>query len=61
MYNDRKDKKREAHEGFSEKLQWNVQNVMGDEHKGIIKWMGDIGTEHGLCFVHKSGEIFSKY
>lgn len=46
---------------IGKELQWNVQNVMGDEHKGIIKWTGDIGVEHGLCFVHKSGEILSKY
>ena len=46
---------------IGKEFQWNVQNVMGDEHKGIIKWTGDIGVEHGLCLVHKSGEILSKY
>ena len=55
-----------AHEGFSD-----VQNRKGiavecskrngDEHKGTIKWTGNIGVEHGLCFVKKSGEILSKY
>ena len=41
-------------------LQWNVKNVMGDEHKGIIKWTGDICVKHCLCFVQKSDEILSK-
>ena len=34
---------------------------MGDEDKGLIKSTGEIGVEHGLWFVHKSGEISSKY
>ena len=36
-------------------------NIMGDEHKGIIKWTDDIGVEYCLCSVNKSGEILSKY
>ena len=48
---------------FGKELQWNhhVQNVIGDEHKGIIKWTDDIGVEYCLCSVNKSGEILLKY
>ena len=42
---------------MGKELQWNVQNVMGDEHQGIIKWTSDISVEHSPCFVHKSSEI----